>query len=176
MASQLWVWFVVAAAAVLAVMVVLRLLRSPSGERRPPGDIQRAVPYGIAARPMPEGDVLDSLLPPKVGEFIRESVEPPRGIQQSTYAHYRCGVATVFFELYLGDDADDARVGIFNAKRETDAEFPDSAKRSAHSLKTDPSYFKYAGLMAWTRGRYFFLANAKGGEADLDRFMESFPY
>jgi hypothetical protein len=125
---------------------------------------------------MPEGDDPDKLLPPQVGEFVRESVQPPRGIQQSTYAHYRCGAATVFFELHLGDDADGAREGVFNAKRETDAEFPDSDERSVCSLETDPSYFKYAGLMAWTRGRYFFLANAKGGEADLDKFMGSFPY
>ena len=33
----------------------------------------------------------------------------------------------------------------------------------------------YVAFFARTRGNYFFAANAKGGEVDLDSFMASFP-
>lgn len=187
MRSQRWVWLVAAAVAVVVVIVVAGLLRKPSpeqqagdeqyasGTRSTPGATTTAggaageVPYGVDTRPMPEGEDLDTLLPLQVGPYTRESVEPP-------YAHYRRGTNTIFFELGICADASEAQMGVSNAEGETNAEFPDSAERSVYSLEGDPSYFKYAGFMAWTRGRYLFLVNTGGEDADLDEFMKAFPY
>ena len=74
MGDQPWVWFIAGAGAVLAALAVLRLLRTPFGDR-PPGEDeytrgmgasrygsefasgnmgQNEIPYGIAGRPMPD--------------------------------------------------------------------------------------------------------------------------
>jgi hypothetical protein len=42
--------------------------------------------------------------------------------------------------------------------------------------REDPGFFKTSDFMAWTRGRYYFGVHAMGGEAQLDAFMEAFPY
>jgi hypothetical protein len=39
----------------------------------------------------------------------------------------------------------------------------------------DPSYFRGDRLFAWSRGGYYFAADASSPEA-LDRFMQAFPY
>ena len=197
MERQTLVWLIAGAVAVVAAIVLLRLLWSTSTERRledersapgipstpgaaiPAAGIQTEVPYGIAARPMPQGEDLDTLLPLQVGPYTRESVNPPRGIQQSSYAHYRRGSATIFVELAINADASGARTGVSNAKRETDAEFPDIPQLFIEG--PDVSCLRVVvprvgALMAWTRGRYFFLANAKGGEKDLDEFVKAFPH
>ena len=48
------------------------------------------------------------------------------------------------------------------------------------SFGTEPSYLKVVNkdgaFFAWTRGGYFFTADAEDGEADLDAFINAFPY
>jgi hypothetical protein len=136
------------------------------------------LPYGIGQRPMPEGEDLDTLLPPQVGPYIREPVKTPARRNMPIYANYRRGAAAVFVELGICDDAGGAQMALATAKAETDAEFPDVPqlfvkRRGACCLRT---VNRLGAFMAWTRGRYYFSAHAEGGEQDLDEFMQAFPY
>ena len=76
------------------------------------------------------------------------------------------------------DGPADAREALATAKAETDAEFPAVPqvfleRRGVGCLRT---VNRLGAFVAWTRGRYYFSAHAKGGERDLDEFMEAFPY
>ncbi|MGB7201166.1 MAG: hypothetical protein WBD16_02740 [Pyrinomonadaceae bacterium] len=146
-------------------------------------------PYGIESRPMPTGTDLDQLLPKQVGSYMRALLE--RSDQRGTaatsididvngvYATYRNGDQEVFVEFSIASSSEsaqsswdvvvgDANEGIYP----TDPRFG--------SFGTEPSYLKVindsGAFFAWTRGGYFFTANAKGSEADFDAFMNAFPY
>jgi hypothetical protein len=71
-------------------------------------------------------------------------------------------------------DRSEALKALATAKAETGAEFPDDPQ--VFCDREDPSYFKTSDFMAWTRGRYYFGVHAEGGEAELDAFMQAFPY
>jgi hypothetical protein len=134
------------------------------------------LPYGIGQRPMPEGEDLDVLLPPRVGSYTREPVKTPARRNMPIYANYRCGTAAVFVELGICDDAGGAQMALATAKAEIDAEFPDVPqvfvkRRGACCLRT---VNRLGAFMAWTRGRYYFSVHAKGGEKALDGFMQAF--
>jgi len=81
-------------------------------------------------------------------------------------------------ELGICGSAGVAQDGLATARRETTAE-GDSVIQ-AWSTGTEPSFFKtdprLGAFIAWTRGRYYFSAHAKGGEKDLDEFMKAFPF
>jgi hypothetical protein len=136
------------------------------------------LPYGIGRRPMPQGEDLDVLLPPRVGSFTREPVQRPATRGMPIYANYRRGGAAVFVELGICDSPGDAQSALETAEGETGGEFPDAPRlvvkrRGASCLRTvNP----LGAFVAWTRGRYYFSAHAKGGEPDLDEFMAAFPY
>jgi len=146
-------------------------------------------PYGIEYRPMPSGTDLDQLLPKQVGPYKGSMLEQPnaRGTTptsididgNSVYATYRNGDREVFVEFSIASSPEyaqsswDVVVGDAN-----EGIYPTDPKLA--SLRTEPSYLKVikdsGAFFAWTRGGYFFTANAKGGEADLDAFMNAFPY
>jgi hypothetical protein len=135
-------------------------------------------PYGIGRRPMPGGEDPDDLLPPRVGPYTRAPIESPAGTDAPTYAAYRRGEATVFVEMGVCDSPADAREALATAKAETGAEFPGVPQLflewgGVGCLRT---VNRLGAFVAWTRGRYYFSAHAKGGEGDLDEFMEAFPY
>lgn len=152
------------------------------GGSQPAGDDAGAtgqeLPYGLAGRPVPEGEDLDVLLPPQVGPFIRDPIETPTDKYMPIYANYRRGAATVFVELGINDDAGCAQVALATAKAETDAEFPGVpqlfVKRQGVSCLRTVN--RLGAFVAWTRGRYYFSARAKGGETDLNEFMAAFPF
>jgi len=95
------------------------------------------------------------------------------------YATYKNGDKEVFMEFSIASSPEyaqsswdvvvgDANEGVYP----TDPRFG--------SFGTEPSYLKVVNkdgaFFAWTRGGYFFTADAKGGEANLDAFMVAFPY
>jgi hypothetical protein len=165
---------------------------SPAGSPARKGPITKlngTAPYGIEKRPMPTGTDLDQLLPKQVGRYTRVLLEKSqqRGVTATSidvdgngvYATYRIGDREVFVEFNIGNSAEnaqsswdvvvgDANEGIYP----TDPLFA--------SFGTEPSYLKVVNdngaFFAWTRGGYFFTAHAKGGEADLDAFMNAFPF
>jgi hypothetical protein len=165
---------------------------SPAGSPARKGPITKlngTAPYGIEKRPMPTGTDVDQLLPKQVGRYTRVLLEKSqqRGVTATSidvdgngvYATYRIGDREVFVEFNIGNSAEnaqsswdvvvgDANEGIYP----TDPLFA--------SFGTEPSYLKVVNdngaFFAWTRGGYFFTAHAKGGEADLDAFMNAFPF
>ena len=157
--------------------------------RGPITKLSGTAPYGIEKRPMPAGTDLDQLLPKQVGPYARVVLEKSqqRGTTATSidvdgngvYATYRNGDKEVFMEFSIASSPEfaqsswdvvvgDANEGIYP----TDPHFG--------SFGTEPSYLrvvnKEGGFFAWTRGGYFFSADAKGGEVNLDAFMQEFPY
>jgi len=130
------------------------------------------IPYGIPDRPMPEGTDLDRLLPARVGAFVREPIQPP-GKGMPIYADYRRGPATIFVELGICDDTQDAQGALATAGAETGAADRIVVGKGISCLRTVSGE---GAFFAWTRGRYYFSSHAKGGEKDLDEFIQSFPY
>jgi hypothetical protein len=147
-----------------------------------------AAPYGIEKRPSPSGFNLDELLPKQVGPYTRTLLErstqrgvTPTSIEidgSSVYATYLAGSREVFVEFAVNSSAENSQATLDTAATEVTGKFPVDPRFG--SLGTEPSYLKVTNesgaFFAWTRGKYYFSANAKGGDADLDAFMQSFPY
>ena len=150
--------------------------------------LKGTAPYGVEKRPMPAGLVMDELLPKKVGPYTRMSLEKSehRGVTptsidvngESIYAVYRVGPKEVFVEFSVSTSPLTAQEILVVAARDTSGKFPKDPR--VGSIGTEPSYLKVnnksGAFFGWTRGKYYFSASAKGGEADLDAFMEGFPY
>ena len=96
----------------------------------------------------------------------------------SVYATYTAGAKEIFVEFAVAGSAHNAQSTLDTAAGETNGTFPTDPR--VGSIGTEPSYFKSnndsGAFYAWTRGNYYFSASAKGGESDLDAFMQSFPY
>jgi hypothetical protein len=158
---------------------------SPRGEIKP---LNGSAPYAVEKRAMPAGIDLDSLLPKDVGPYTRTLLErsdqrgvAPSAIEvdgNSVYATYTAGAKEIFVEFAVAANAHNAQSTLDNAAGETIGSFPTDPR--VGSIGTEPSYFRSnndsGAFYAWTRGNYYFSASAKGGEADLDAFMQSFPY
>ena len=150
--------------------------------------LRGSAPYGVEKRPMPDGLDLDKLLPKEVGPYTRTLLEEseqrgvtPTAIQidgPSVYATYKSGAKEVFVEFAVSSDAVSAQEALIPAAADTVGKFPTNPRLG--SIGTEPSYLrvnnKLGAFYAWTRGKYYFSASAKGGAADLDAFMKSFPY
>jgi hypothetical protein len=156
------------------------------GEIKP---LNGSAPYGIEKRPMPAGLNLDELLPKQVGPYTRTLLEKseqrgvtPSAIEvdgNSVYATYRSGSKEIFVEFAVSSNAVNAQATLDNASSEViGGEFPTDPQ--VGSIATEPSYLKTnndsGAFFAWTRGSYYFSVSAKGGEADLDAFMQAFRY
>ena len=158
---------------------------TPKGEIKP---LSGTAPYGIEKRPVPAGLNLDELLPKQVGPYTRTLLEKSeqRGVTPSSievdgnsvYATYKAGTKEVFVEFAVNSSAENAQDTLDVAASEVTDKFPTDPRFG--SMGTEPSYLKVTNesgaFIAWTRGKYYFSANANGGDADLDAFMQSFPY
>jgi hypothetical protein len=146
-------------------------------------------PYGIESRAEPTGTDLDQLLPKQVGPYSRVKLEKseqrgttPTSVDvdgSSIYATYREGSKEVFVELGLSTDAEDAQEALKVAAGDAaSGDIPSDPDYG--SIGTEPSYLKVVNadgaFFAWTRGGYFFSADAKSGESDLAAFMNRFSY
>ena len=155
------------------------LIAAAASTRLNPVSAQRsgaAVPYGIDKRPMPAGTDLEVLVPKTVGTFERpplpKGAKPP--VNEDLNVSYVSGTDKVDFGFSIPESPADAHEAVNVARDEASASKVDM--RSAQYVSgRDPSYFKSADFMAWTRGRYFFYAKASSAPA-LDRFMQQFPF
>ena len=159
--------------------VVIFLIRSGEFKTRRDQISAEQIPYRIECRPMPKGTDINVLLPVRVGSHTRDPIDERLDTDNPTYATYRrTGGGSVFVELGICEDPIGAQRALETAKAETDAEFPDEPQlfvqqRAVWCLKTAN---QLGAFLAWTRGPYYFSAHAKGGEEDLDEFMDAFPY
>lgn len=158
--------------------------KSSRGEIKP---LSVPAPYAVEKRPMPTGLNLDQLLPKQVGPYTRTLLETqqrgftPSSIEidgDSVYATYKDGSKEIFVECAVTSSPTAAQDILEVAAGDVTAGFPTDPHFG--SISTEPSFVKTLDMsgafLAWTRGNYFFSASAKGGEADLDAFMKSFPY
>lgn len=161
---------------------------SPKAAKGPIKPLNGTAPYGIEKRPMPAGLNLDELLPKQVGPYTRTSIEkssqrgaPPSSIEidgDSVYATYAAGDKEIFVEFAVTSSPENAQTALDVAATEVTGKFPSDPRFG--SIGTEPSYLNVnnqsGAFCAWTRGGYYFSASAKGGEAHLNLFMQSFPY
>ncbi|HEU0175051.1 MAG TPA: hypothetical protein VFV58_12400 [Blastocatellia bacterium] len=161
---------------------------SPKAAKGQIKTLNGTAPYGIEKRPMPAGLNLDELLPKQVGPYTRALIEksnqrgaPPSSIEidgNSVYATYAAGDKEIFVEFAVTSSPENAQTALDVAATEVTGKFPSDQRFG--SIGTEPSYLNVnnqsGAFCAWTRGGYYFSANAKGGKADLDLFMRSFPY
>jgi hypothetical protein len=133
-----------------------------------------SAPFGIDQRPMPSGADLEKLVPMTVGSFKRPAF--PAGTQapsdQDLNVTYISGADSVFFGFSIPGDTKSAREAVRIARGEAGS---DALKDGQYSDDTEPTYFRSGEFMAWTRGGYFFYANASSPAA-LEAFMKAFPY
>jgi hypothetical protein len=127
---------------------------------------------------MPQGHAIDGLAPTKVGAFRRTSTSSDTAaIDGPVYVNYD-GPGPIFMEIGLMERPEWARDAVVTAAGEMTSSFPADPRFA--SRDTEPSYFFHRGpdgsFFAWTRGRYFFSAHAKTGDAALDAFMRAFPF
>ena len=172
--------------AAIAMMSVLYFF--PAQKKKEITPLKGTAPFGVEKRPLPTGLNLDELLPKQVGPYTRALLEESehRGVTPSSievdgpsvYATYTSGAKEVFVEFAVSSDAGTAQETLITAAADTTGKFPTDPR--VGSIGTEPSYLrvnnKSGAFYAWTRGKYYFSASAKGGIADLDAFMQSFPY
>jgi hypothetical protein len=119
---------------------------------------------------------LNTLVPATVGAFEREPL--PAGAQppsdEDLTVTYKSGADSVFFGFSIPETAADAHEAVKVTRAEAVASKV-VMKGEQYSVGTDPSYFRVAGFMSWSRGKYFFYAKASSPSA-LESFMRAFPY
>ncbi len=134
------------------------------------------VPYGIDKRPMPRGEDPNVLAPATVGEFKRPAF--PKGTKtpsdEDLTVEYKAGGETVSFGFSIPGTPEDAREGV-KFTREEAIQSKVDRKGEQYSFDGDPSYYRTAKFMSWSRGGYFFYADASSPAA-LDRFLKAFPF
>lgn len=137
---------------------------------------KKAAPFGIDNRPQPSGTNLESLIPKTVGTFKREDLPSdakPRS-DEDLNVEYKSGKDTIFFGFSIPDAEKDAYEAVKVTRQEA-IESRISLKGEQYIIGKNPSYFKIADFMSWTRGRYFFYAKASSPQA-LEKFMKAFPF
>lgn len=87
---------------------------------------------------------------------------------------YKSGSDSVFFGFSIPDTPADAYEAVKVTREEAIASKV-NIKGEQYVIGKDPSYFKVADFMSWTRGRYFFYAKASSPAA-LEKFMRAFPF
>ena len=134
------------------------------------------IPFGIDKRPMPTGTDLNVLVPPTVGSFTREQLpaDAKARSDEDLNVTYKSGSDSVFFGFSIPDTPADAYEAVKVTREEAIASKV-NMKGEQYVIRKDPSYFKVADFMSWTRGRYFFYAKANSPAA-LEKFMRAFPF
>jgi hypothetical protein len=134
------------------------------------------VPYGIDKRPLPKGEDVNVLAPPVVGDFKRPAF--PKGTKipadEDVTVEYTSGADKVSFGFGIPSTPEDAREAV-KLTREEAIQSKIDRKGERYSFDREPGYYKTAKFMSWSRGGYFFYADASSPAA-LDRFMKAFPY
>lgn len=160
----------------LAPVVFMAFLAAPMSRAQEGGAPASAVPFDLDKRPMPSGSDLETLLPRVVGTFKRPplapGLEPPTN--QDLNVTYTSGSDSVNVGFSMPEKPEYAHDAIQLAKDEaTGGEALHDTDQ--YVVGKEPSYFRTADFIAWSRGRYFYYAKASSAAA-LEAFMKAFPY
>lgn len=138
-----------------------------------------ADPYGIEKRQMPDATKGESVLPPKVGSFLRGSVEGKLPADDVLASYRRKGSREIYVTAGLRDSAEDAQRAVREAAEMLAETYP-GRRLPAASTDRDPAWFHYADpeiqVFYWSRGRWFFSVDASKSPGSLDPFVAAFPY
>lgn len=134
-------------------------------------------PFGVAARPLPQGAQLDQLLPLKVGSFTREAIAPGQRIptDEDFNVTYQSGRDSVFLGISRLDKREDRHEAVRTTYDEAVADRRIDRKGEQGCLGNDMSFYRLRHFYSWTRGSYFIYLDASSPKA-LDSFMAAFPY
>lgn len=162
----------------LACLLMLGFLIPTTGPllAQSSGQIRTNVPYEIHRRPQPQGTDLGILLPLQVGPFTRAPLPAAARLRsdEDLNTTYTAEGDTIFVGFSRAETLDDARSAVTTTRDEAIASKLD-VRGAIYRVGMDPSFFKTAKFMAWTRGRYFYYVDANRASA-LERFMRAFPY
>jgi hypothetical protein len=140
------------------------------------GGTPKGVPYNVDKRPQPQGRDLSVLLPVKVGAFTRAplpaNAEPPSN--EDLNVTYLAGGDSVFVGFSLPESASDAQAAVTTTRGDAGAS-KEELESASYRVGKDPGFFKLGKFMSWSRGRYFYYADANRPAA-LDRFMQAFAF
>jgi hypothetical protein len=156
---------------ILSICIVVLMLGSTKGFAQ-----KAALPFSINQRPQPSGSNLETLIPRIVGSFRRDAIsgntDPFSG--EDVNVEYKSEKDIVFFGFGITQTFEDASEAV-KLTREEAINSKINIKGQQYQTGKNPSYFKIAGFMSWTRGKYFFYAKARN-EQVLKNFMEAFPF
>jgi hypothetical protein len=111
-----------------------------------------------------------------VGVFTRPALpanaEPPAN--EDLNVTYVAGADSVFVGFSLPENASDAQAAVTTTRDDAGAS-KEELEAASYRVGKDPSFFKLGKFMSWSRGRYFYYADANRPGA-LDRFMRAFPF
>lgn len=162
----------------LACLLMLGFLIPTTGPllAQSSGQIRTNVPYEIHRRPQPQGTDLGILLPLQVGPFTRAPLPAAARLRsdEDLNTTYTAEGDTIFVGFSRAETLADARSAVTTTRDEAIASKLD-VRGAIYRVGMDPSFFKTAKFMAWTRGRYFYYVDANRASA-LERFMRAFPY
>jgi hypothetical protein len=136
-----------------------------------------SAPYGVAARPEPSSALAAQILPAKVGRFAREDIPKtaPVPSNEDFNVTYRSGKDSVFIGLSRpGSDAD-LKEAVRTSRQDAVSDKSIDRTGELYCIAQAPYFYKIPDFMAWTRGPYFFYADASS-PAVLAEFMRVFPY
>lgn len=137
----------------------------------------RIIPFGIAARAQPSGNVVTDVLPAKAGRFVREPVAAgtPIPSNEDFNITYRAGKDSVFIGLSRAGSAADTKAAVRTAREDVVSDKSIDRRGEVYCTESDPFFYKIPDFIAWSRGPYFLYADASS-PAVLDEFMKAFPY
>jgi hypothetical protein len=160
-------------AALLAPVIVLAA-GAEAGASTP---CAKTIPFGLAARPEPSSDVASQALPRKIGRFVREDV--PEGdvipADEDLNVTYRSGKDSVFMGISLPGKPADLKEAIRTSHQDVVADKSIDRTGELYCVVSAPYFYRIPDFIAWTRGRYFFYADASSPNV-LTEFMQAFPY
>jgi hypothetical protein len=137
----------------------------------------KSIPYGIVARPEPKATEVAGILPPNVGRFTPDDIPASTAVpaDEDFNVTYRSGKDSIFIGLSCPGSTADLKEAVRTSR--DDAVSDPSIDRTGElfCIASVPFFYKIPDFIAWTRGPYFFYADASSPEV-LAEFIKAFPY
>lgn len=161
----------------LLALVAPVLILAASGEAGASTPCAKIIPFGLADRAEPASDVASQALPRSIGRFVREDVPDGDVIpaDEDLNVTYRSGTDSVFLGLSRPGKVADLKEAVRTSHEDAVADKSIDRTGELYCTASAPFFYKIPDFVAWTRGRYFFYANASSPDV-LAEFMRDFPY
>ena len=137
----------------------------------------KTIPYGISARSEPKAAEAGGILPPKVGRFMRDDIPANTAVpaDEDFNVTYRSGKDSIFIGLSRPGSTADLKEAVRTSREDAVSDSSINRTGEIYCIASPPFFYKIPDFIAWTRGPYFFYADASS-PAVLAEFMKAFPY